>query len=259
MITAVGRDREGEEILERMGRWGMDLDAVQIHPTRPTGRVTAHTEDGDPTYDIEPGQAYDAVTVDQLPNPEILSSGDLLYHGTLALREETSSDTLGYIRDRHTLPTLVDVNLRDPWWTRNGVLRRLQGTTWVKLNRDEARLLSESSEEGDRDLETVGQMFRRQNEIQNLILTMGGDGSLAITQGGVVRQDAPEVEGGADTVGAGDAFSAVVALGVHFGWPMERILARASGFAADICTIQGATSEDVELYSSHLRRWGHAS
>lgn len=259
MITAVGRDREGEEILERMARWGMDLDGVQLHPSRPTGRVTAHTEDGEPSYDIEAEQAYDAVTVERLPRTGIMGSGDLLYHGTLALREETSSDTLGYIRDNYSLPTLVDVNLRDPWWEREDVLTRLQGTTWVKLNREEARLLGQASRTVDKDPEIVGQMIRREYAIPNLILTLGSGGSMALTSTGIFRQGATKVEGGVDTVGAGDAFSAVAALGIHHEWPVDQILVRAGDFAADICKIQGATSDDPEIYSRHRRRWGHAS
>lgn len=259
VITSVGMDPEGEEILERMTRWGMDTTGVQRHPTRPTGQVTAHIEDGDPSYEIEAGQAYDAVTVAELPPDHLLSECHLLYHGTLALRETTSSGTLGYLRANYAFPTLVDVNLRDPWWRREEVLQRLEGTIWVKLNRDEAGLLSQAPVARDPDLEKAGGLIRRRNGIKNLIITLGEDGSMALTPEGVTRQGAADVTEGVDSVGAGDAFAAVLALGIHEGWPMEEILRRASRFAGDICRIRGATTEDPEMYARHLRSWDHAS
>ncbi|MGM0668419.1 MAG: PfkB family carbohydrate kinase [Gemmatimonadota bacterium] len=259
MITSVGRDREGKEILERMVRWGMDTTGVQRHPARPTGRVTAHIEDGEPSYEIEARQAYDAVSVADLPPDTTLSEGEFLYHGTLALREATSAGALGYLRASYGFPTLVDVNLRDPWWSREEVLRRLEGTTWVKLNRDEAGLLSGAPVAEVPDLEKAGDLIRRRNRIENLVITLGEDGSMALTSRGVIRQKAAEVTGGVDSVGAGDAFAAVLALGIHEAWPMKEILERASRFAADICGIRGATTDDPELYSRNLRSWDHAS
>jgi fructokinase len=51
-----------------------------------------------------------------------------------------------------------------------------------------------------------------------------------------------------DTVGAGDAFSAVTIMGLMHGWGWERILDRAAGFAAKVCTLRGATSQDKGFY-----------
>ena len=58
-----------------------------------------------------------------------------------------------------------------------------------------------------------------------------------------------------DTVGAGDGFSAVLALGIVQGWGLEDMLERAVEFAADLCGIRGATSQDHGLYEEHRRRW----
>lgn len=259
MLTSVGRDEEGEEILERMKGWGMDTRGVQRHPSRPTGQVTAHLDEEGPRYDIEPRQAYDAITASDLPPDPVLRGGHFLYHGTLALREETSSRSLVYLRDRYRFPTLVDVNLRAPWWNREDVLETLKGTAWVKLNREEAGLLGNARVDGLEELEGAGNQLRQSLRIENLIITMGEEGSLALTPGGTILRGASEVVRGMDSVGAGDAFAAVAILGIHEGWSLPEILGRAAGFAGDVCRIRGATSDDPEMYSRHLRSWGHAS
>ena len=258
-VTSVGQDREGEEILERMDRWGMDTSGVQEHPSRPTGRVTAHLEDGNPSYDIEARQAYDAIMTEGLPRRPVLEGCDLLYHGTLALREPTSYNSLVYLRGNWPLPTLVDVNLRAPWWTRGKVLERLKGVSWVKLNQEELELLGRFSTQDPAALEEPGSRFREEHEINTLVVTLGQEGSLALTSHGSIRQGARKVGDGVDSVGAGDAFAAVLLLGIHLGWSVEVILRRASEFAGDICKIRGATSHDPELYARHLRSWGHAT
>jgi fructokinase len=88
---------------------------------------------------------------------------------------------------------------------------------------------------------------------------MGSDGALAVEDGGrVQRVQAPVVENTVDPVGAGDAFSAVLALGIHEGWPLDATLHRAVSFAAELLKVQGATVEDSRLYARHLRRWADA-
>lgn len=259
LLSAVGEDGPGEEILHRMARWEMDTGGIQFHPHRPTGEVVATIEDGEPSYDIRPGQAYDDVKVEELPPPHLLQEGELLYHGTLALREDSSRRTLEYLRDTLSVPTLLDVNLRDPWWTRELLDWTMEGRAWVKMNEIEFGLLSAgtSTPDSDREWEEAASAFLNRHGIGHLIVTFGSRGAMAADGTSTSWQEAPPVPEVVDTVGAGDAFSAVVALGARHGWRQDRILERATAFAADLCTIQGATSEDPELYRRHQRRWNH--
>ena len=260
LITAVGTDQEGDAILRRMGAWGMGTEGVQSHSSRPTGRVTAHLEDGDPWYDIEAGQAYDAISIIDLPSRSDLQGIQLLYHGTLALREAESAGTLTHLRASLGVPVLVDVNLREPWWQREGVLEQLKSATWVKLNREEAALLADTPTDDRRGIEEATGKLHRLLGIENLVVTMGEAGAMASTPEGSHWQAATSSEGnGGDPVGAGDAFSAVLALAIHEGWPLEVTLNRATAFAGELCGIRGATAEEDGLYSRHLRRWADAS
>ena len=259
VVTAVGDDPDGAEILRRMAGWGMDTSGVQVHPVRPTGRVTAHLERGEPHYEIEARQAYDAVSVEALPPPDALEATHLLYHGSLGVREETSASSLAHLRRTLGVPTLLDVNLRDPWWTRATLDRYLGGTTWVKVNRLEAGLLSGLPVQDTEQLSKAATTLRQKHGIGTLVVTRGEEGAVAVAAQGIHWMSAPAVSDFVDPVGAGDAFSAVLALGIHGGWELETMLRRAVEFAAELCRIRGATSEDRELYARHLRRWTDAA
>ena len=259
MVTAVGYDEDGTEILSRMDSWGMDSSGVQVHPSRPTGRVTAHLDGDEPRYDIEPGQAYDAVGIDDLPPLESLGGTSLLYHGSLGLREATSAATLEYLKENLDTSVLVDVNLREPWWCPEETPERIRGAQWVKMNGEEAGLLSRRSVDTEMQLAAAGEDLMTRLDMENLVLTRGADGVLALTREGITRQASPQVHDTVDTVGAGDAFSAVLALGIFRDWPVARILRRATDFAADLCRVRGAIPVGSELYRLHRKRWDHAT
>jgi len=258
MVTAVGRDPEGEEILRRMTEWGMTTAGVQVHRHRPTGRVRAHLESGDPRYEIEAHQAYDSISRTDLPPPSTLGGVHLLYHGSLGIREEGSRTTLYALRDALDVPVLLDVNLRTPWWDEDTVHGLLRGTEWVKMNRAELNLLSQGSAPDVEKAPATAEAFRQRHRIGTLVVTLGADGALAVSREGVLRQGSPQVGEMVDPVGAGDAFSAVLALGIGGGWSLGTTLQRATAFAAELCRIRGATTDNLELYTRHLRRWAHA-
>jgi len=258
MVTAVGQDREGQEILERMGDWGMDTTGVQIHPTRPTGRVMAHLDGDQPRYEIEPRQAYDAIRIDELPELDGWRVPTLLYHGSLGVREETSARTLSHLKSHLDLPTFVDVNLRDPWWDRASVSGLLRGSAWVKVNQEEVGLISGNPVSPAAACREAALGLREGLEVGTLVVTLGADGSLAVTDGEVMEEEASGGEETVDTVGAGDAFSAVLALGIHRGWPLGVSLRRASEFAGEICRIRGAVPSEPDLYRRYSERWSRA-
>jgi fructokinase len=258
LVTAIGKDRDGEEILRRMGFWGLDTSGVQSHTTRPTGRVTARLQGDQPHYEIEARQAYDAMSVESLPGPRLLGRATLLYHGSLSLREDASAATLAFLRKGLGIPTFVDVNLRDPWWSMERTPVQIRGADWVKMNREEAGLLSRRPVTDSREILEAAEALRDRLEIRSLVVTLGSEGAMAVTDDEVLHQEAREISDTVDTVGAGDAFSAILALGVHRGWPLAMILSRASAFAGELCRIRGATSDDPELYSRYSERWDHA-
>ena len=287
LVTSVGQDPEGQEILERMEFWEMDASGVQIHPTKPTGRVTARLKDGQPTFEIEADQAFDGISLEGLPDAARLgqapSSPSLLYFGSLCLREETSAATLAYLRETlegatpdgktsegkapegkapdevaPQAPTLVDVNLRAPWWERDRVRNHIHGVDWLKVNDEEVGLLTGRPVTTESEIMEAAQALKNELGITNVVVTLGSRGAVALLPDGPVRVEGRKLPDLVDTVGAGDAFTSVLALGIHGGWPPETLLRRASAFAGEICRTRGAISADPELYLSTLREWNHA-
>jgi len=245
-ISRVGSDTDGIMILEGMLKWGMRTDGVLIDGALPTGRVDiVFGEDGEPAYDIIHPSAYDAIAP--------IDGGracDLIYHGSLALREQQSRKALLDLKSRVDAPVFVDVNLRSPWWKKELVEDLLEGADWVKLNGDELKLLAPNCKPSE---------FVSLHRLQGLILTHGADGAEIVSPDShpvrvQPRKNMPVV----DTVGAGDAFASVMLLGLLNEWPLQQTAERAQDFASRMVGQRGATVSDMHFYQGIMAGWNDA-
>jgi fructokinase len=250
-ISRVGKDTEGDTIRDAMHAWGMDTSGLQTDPAYPTGRVEVSFVDGEPRYDIVHPCAYDAI------EPRAQASGcDLLYHGSLGLRDTGSRQALEKIKARRPEIVFVDVNLRPPWWHKQQVLDLLHGADWVKLNTDELAQLHHSGETGPGRAED----FLKEYGIQGLLLTHGAQGAELFTAtGGHFKVRPGSGVRVADTVGAGDAFASVMILGLINAWPTPITLQRAQDFASSIVGNRGATVSDPDFYQSFTGKWNQGA
>jgi fructokinase len=226
----------------------MDLAGLQTDPALPTGRVRVSLEDNEPSFDIVHPAAFDAIEG---------SSGEagapaLLYHGTLAARADVSRKSLQRLRASRPGLVFVDVNLRPPWWQRETARAWLRGTHWVKLSGDELRQLEPGIEAGRKTPEEVLDNLG----LDGMVLTHGERGAEALVAG----RGRWSVEPGpgttvVDTVGAGDAFAAVMILGLVRDWPTAIALQRAQVFASALCGRRGATVPDPDFYRARGEAW----
>ncbi|TDG13987.1 carbohydrate kinase [Seongchinamella unica] len=243
-VSRTGQDPEGELVRQTMRSWGMDTDGLQTDAALPTGKVQVTFVDGEPGYDIVENCAYDAI------EPPDLQSCDILYHGSLALRSKRSADTIRALRGITARQVFIDVNLRDPWWHRREIESTLVGSNWVKLNVHELELLAST------DVATAAD-FLDSYGLEGLIVTHGAEGAeLVLANGLQEREPAAEAPELVDTVGAGDAFSSVMLLGIALEWPAKISLQRAQAFAASIVGRRGATVQDPAFYADFLGQWG---
>ncbi len=243
LISRVGDDAEGQSIKEAMTTWGMRTDSLQTDSKLPTGRVSVNIIDGEPSYDIVNPCAYDAIETN---NSKL--NCQLLYHGSLAVREPASRQAVKQIMANKPDIVFVDVNLRPPWWEKQEILEMVSDADWVKLNSDELDVLHSS---------TDGKSFLCDYNLQGLVLTHGADGAEVITA------DAQHVKAQPvknipilDTVGAGDAFASVIILGLCKGWSMEITANRAQDFASVLVGQRGATVSDAGFYRRFIKDWG---
>ena len=159
----------------------------------------------------------------------------------------------------------LDLNLRDGQVEERCVTRSLQAAQIVKVNEEELQALFQwyfqirpedpplSAEEVHASCQALLQMF----SLDALIVTLGHRGSVYFGSGGQVinHRDNPAPPFVIDTVGAGDAFSAIFLLGRMRGWELEQTLARANEFAGAICAVPGAVPKDLGFYDKWMTRW----
>lgn len=246
-ISSVGQDDLGHKILSAMGEWGMDTGLVQRDPKHPTGQVQISIIEGEPQYIISPDCAYDFIAPKAINNPY---SGGILYHGSLGLRHAVSRQAFTQLMIKNPqLSVFLDVNLRAPWWQKDDVYTWMKHARWVKLNQDELRLLGFS----DPDIREAMTNLQTQFQIEQLIVTRGEQGALLGTNDGVFHTIKPAVVNDVvDTVGAGDAFTAIFIHGLLASWPIVDILDIAQRFAGKVIMLRGATPAEIEFYQDFV-------
>jgi len=252
LISRMGRDERGNELLKLMADWGMDTTGIQIDEENPTGTVQVSLTDGQPHFEIKPDQAFDYLRWPEIERLFEYEQPALLYHGSLIARSPVSANTLFRLLTQGEAPVFMDVNLREPWWTMPLIQNLMHGAHWIKLNVEELMTLNQD----DQPILSAREL-RDEHGAACVIVTEGAQGAWAITDDeAVFRQAAPAVKQISDTVGAGDAFSAVCLCGILQQWPLETTLARAVDFAAEMCRHPGATNADINLYQRFRDAWG---
>jgi fructokinase len=241
VVSCVGSDKLGDEILERIRAIGLSDEYVGVDSEHPTGTVSVEIDgEGKPTYVIHEGVAWDYIA----PRPELaalVARADCVCFGSLAQRSPVSRTT---IRDfvtatRDDCLRIFDVNLRQHYFNIETIAPGLSWATALKLNDEELPVLAKlMSIEG-----TATQMlttFCRRFNLDLIALTKGGQGSLLFTLGAHSIQPGLAVEV-ADTVGAGDAFTAALAMGLLAGLDLDVIAENANRVATYVCSQNGAT------------------
>ncbi len=247
LISRVGDDPLGRRIRDAMHARDMNAGGLQLDSAHPTGTVRIRIEDGEPSYDIVPDQAYDFVDTACLP--PLHAGASLLYHGSLGLRNAAARTALATLKRTHRPPIFMDVNLRDPWWDAAEVRAQMAEADWVKLNHHELAELGPAADDADQQ----ARQLLADCGLQALFVTYGGAGAKAYAADGATRAVRPEAElEVVDTVGAGDAFASVLILGLLSDWPLQITLDRAQAFASAMVQQRGATVEDPAFYKPYL-------
>ncbi|MEE9494149.1 MAG: carbohydrate kinase [Gammaproteobacteria bacterium] len=256
LVSRLGSDDDGQVIRKAMTDWGMSEKGLQTDSVHSTGQVVVSVHNGEPEYDIVDPSAWDFIAETELTGLNKLDglneqSVELIYHGSLALRHETSRQALNVLTQQQQAPIFMDVNLRDPWWQQAHLLSLMDQATWVKINEHELQLLVEGNDDHSR----ARQLMTR-HKLSLVIVTQGSRGAFALTADGESASVSPEtVTNVVDTVGAGDAFASVCMLAIMRQWDIADMLDRAQQFASVMVARQGATVNDSQLYKSMLEDW----
>lgn len=249
LVSRVGMDGAGDRALATMRAWGLDLAAVERDPGRRTGVVEVAILDGEPSYHMDPDQAYG-----HIEGAGAIGAGgpSLIYHGTLALWSPPSRRSWARLRRMLDAPMFVDLNLRAPWWDLDLACACLDSATWAKLSIEELDQVAG----GSAPVAARAAELRLRHGLRRVIITMSERGAMVIDGDGSAFAVPASTPGPVvDTVGAGDAFSAVMILGELAGWDLPLTLGRAAAFAGAVCGQRGATVADHGLYAQFLEEW----
>jgi fructokinase len=255
LVTAVGDDELGRAALERLGSSRLHLDQVAVLDGRPTGRVTVELNaKGEASYVFGKDEAWDHLQWSAALG-DLAQRCDAVCFGTLGQRSADSREVItrfvGSTPD-HCLRVL-DLNLRPPFTGDAVIDSSLELANVLKLNDSELDLLadhlslSKSDEQGR--MEQIAERF----DLRAVAVTLGERGALLFRDGITCQVDSQPVEL-ADTVGAGDAFTAVISMGLVSGADLEEIGRSACRVAEYVCTQNGATPRLPESLLPPFRR-----
>jgi fructokinase len=249
MVSAVGDDELGLRALETLAHRGVHTAAVQVN-RYPTGRVDVELDEhGAATYQFAPNCAWDHLAWN-LELEVLAQHCDAVCFGTLGQRGHESLETIrDFVRTTpESALRILDINIREPFINEELILASLDLANVLKLNDEELPVLSRLCNFSGSDIEIIHQVARR-FALHHVALTRGSAGAVLVSDNAVSELPGVPVQV-VDTVGAGDAFTAAMTLGLLAGHNIETINRNAMAVASYVCSQPGATMP----FPEHLRR-----
>lgn len=241
VVSAVGEDALGKEIVENFTSKGLNQLIAEV--PYPTGTVQVEIDPaGIPQYDIKENVAWDNIPYTDLL-ADLAGRTKAVCFGSLAQRNVVSRDTINSFLDAmpDTDGTLkvFDVNLRQGFYTKEILCNSMKRCNILKINDEELVAVSRMFGYPGIDLQDKCWILLGKYNLRMLILTCGINGSYVFTPGNVSFQPTPKVEV-ADTVGAGDSFTAAFIASILKGKSVAEAHSLAVRTSAFVCTQKGA-------------------
>ena len=234
IVSRVGDDDLGRELLAEVHRLGMTDEFIQIDPEHPTGTVDVRVDEkGQPSYTITENVAWDFLEWrDEFDT--LIGRSAAVSFGTLAQRDEVSRETI------HRFLTFAngkairvcDINLRPPFVEREVIADSFRMADWVKMNDGESVEISAAC--------GLAYAISRERPGELLCVTRGGNGCAVSWKGEKVDFPGIPIQV-ADTVGAGDAFTAGLVTRILEGKSLEQAARFANALAALVASRPGGT------------------
>jgi fructokinase len=240
LISRVGNDDLGREIIARLAARGVRTDSIAMDALHPTSAVSIDLDGGQPRYIIREGVAWDFIET----TPSALAAvraADAVCFGTLAQRSEPARSTILSLVNATPPSTLriLDINLRQNYFSSRIVNESLTFANVLKLSEEELPQLAAMFDLRGDERSQICQLAER-NRLRVVAWTRGERGSVLYSEGRWSERSGI-LANVVDTVGAGDSFTAAMTLGLLKGWDLDRINETANLVAAFVCSQPGAT------------------
>ena len=251
VVSAIGDDALGNEIIENFTSKGLNQYIEKV--PYPTGTVQVEIDQaGIPQYDIKENVAWDNIPYS--PQLEAIAKKTrAVCFGSLAQRNIVSRTTINKFLDAmpqndDTL-TVFDVNLRQGFYNKEILCNSMQKCNILKINDEELVTISRMFGYPGIDLQDKCWILLGKYNLKMLILTCGSNGSYVFTPGNISFYPTPKVEV-ADTVGAGDSFTAAFIASILKGKEIPEAHRIAVETSAFVCTKKGAMPILPEEYTA---------
>jgi fructokinase len=244
VASRIGDDDLGREAVARLSSLGVDASHIQVDERRPTGTVKVTVDDnGVPEFQIVENVAWDCIEWNA-DLRQLAAQADVVCFGSLAQRQETSRAAIQqFLRTtRESCLRIFDVNLRQSYYDAKILKTGFAMAIVAKLNDEELPVvlgacgLPTSGEQA-----TDAELLMEQFGMELICVTRGRRGSLLIKKDGRYSEHPGFRVDVADTVGAGDAFTAALAHHYRLGHSLEVINAAANRMGAWVASQKGAT------------------
>ena len=245
-ISRVGNDENGREILDFFQKKKIHNEFIQIDENHPTGKATANLNESKvPDWVIEKDCAYDFIKK-QKNIDYLVTQSDCLYFGTLAQRNNVSRESIQSLFNKD-VKFFCDLNIRQKFYTKEIIELSLKTADVLKINEDELILLDKLFLSDEYSLEKSALELKDLFNIDMLCVTQGEGGSYLFRKN-VINYCKASVGKPVDTVGAGDAYAAILCIGYLNNLGLAELNKTANDFAGEIIMITGALPAKDSLY-----------
>jgi fructokinase len=250
LLSRVGDDKLGRLALSEMISVGAKTQFVQIDTKNKTGTVEVHLINGLPKYTIHNNVAYDYINYDEVAEKLEKKPFDLLYFGTLAQRNEVSNQSLSKLKNANNFKHIFyDCNLRTGFYSADLIIKSLRYCSILKLNIEELTEITQMLYNESMPLEEACRIIATDFDLEIIIITAGDLGCYVYHANELIFEKGLLVKV-ADTVGAGDAFSA----GFVFKYLQSQNLRAAARVGNRMGAYVASSKGAIPTYSEKLKK-----
>lgn len=257
IISRIGTDDLGNELLDFMQRVGLDTSLVQRGMNHLTGVVKVNMDDkNEVTYKIVEPVAWDYIQLEEAA-VKAVQQADCFVFGSLAARNIGTRETLNALIE-HARFKVFDVNFREPYYSKEIVGNLLHQADMVKMNAHELALIT-AWYDTLTDEKTAMKKLSERFDVPIVCVTRGGSGAILLKDGEFYESQGFAVQV-SDTIGSGDSFLAALIKGILQNDPPARNVEMACAVGSLVATHRGATpiisKQEIESLLATAERVG---
>ena len=249
MISCVGNDTDGEEIVTYVQQQGLDTNSIIHTGEYPTGLVQVYiNERGSASYEISYPSAWDKIELTDYAR-SLVADADVLIYGSLVCRDEVSKRSLEELL-KNDIYKVFDVNLRAPHYKQATIESLIKSASFIKFNDEELLEIAVGMGSPYTLLEDNMEFIANRTKTRSMCVTKGKHGAVLMWEGNLYNNNGYPVKV-IDTVGAGDSFLATLIMRLLTGQDPQHAIDYACAVGALVAASAGANprllEEDIDV------------